>query len=470
MLDLVRTAVRRHAMLRQGDRVLVAVSGGPDSTALLHLLWRLQPEGDWDLGVFHLDHGLRGEESRQDALFVRDLAQALGLPLEQSTLAPGSLHAATRGSLQAEARQVRQRLLLQSARRGKWNCAALGHQRDDQVETVLMRFLRGAGPGGLAGMEPVSWLEELRLVRPLLEISRAEVLCYCRDQGLSYREDSTNNRTVYHRNRVRLELLPWLEANYNPNLRETMLRTSRICRDDNHYLHERAMEALQSATVKWSRQKVILQGPGMAAVPPALRRRALQEVLFYLLPDTQAPGYVHLVALEDLLAAGQTGAAIDLPGSVRAQKMYGELHVWIRETGAPSSRCGSWALPLPGRLISREWNLIIESKLVTAEALPEPSWDDWVLLPRHEVQEPLLLRKRRPGDRFRPRGLGGSKKVQDFLVDARIARDRRDEVPLLGDARGRLVGILGFRMDEMVDQEANPGSRVLVGWRALNSS
>ena len=273
MLERVKAYMQKHNMTQRGDRVIVSVSGGPDSVALLHLLWRLAPDLDLTLHVFHMDHALRGEESAADAAFVESLAARLGLPCTVVRLAPGELKHAG-GSLQARAREARHRELAALAGRIGASRVALGHNRDDQSETVLLRLLRGTGTRGLAGIRPVKVLGKLTLIRPLLETPRREIAAYCAKHELFPRLDASNLRGDYTRNRVRLELLPQLAAQYNPAIASALADLAEIAAAENDLLDELARAAL--ARCRAPGEGVALVGSLLLAEPLAIARRVVR--------------------------------------------------------------------------------------------------------------------------------------------------------------------------------------------------
>jgi tRNA(Ile)-lysidine synthase len=454
---------RVHAFLDQqvqpGGRLIVAVSGGPDSVALLHLVTTWARTKQVVAHVFHMDHGLRGEESAEDARFVRELAAKWNLPCTVVGLAPGELERMG-GSTQAAARTRRYEELLRLAHRIGAGSIATGHNQDDQAETVLMRFLRGAGSHGLAGIPPVAIREGVRIIRPLLTVSRREIEAYCNAHGLIFRTDSTNLGTDYLRNRLRHHLLPELAAQYNPAISRLLAQTADLMRAEDEWLDEQATAALarcrvedQSLTGAPSQsgegkeaphvEHLTLDAARLADEPLPLARRLVRLAARAL---GAGEGEISLATCERVLAltANRGGTQrVPLGPGLWVAAEYGRLRFY-REEGLGEGPVGEWPLPLGGRFTIPELGVTLEIRTGPA---PESSGQqlvaafDAALLPG-----PLSIRSRRPGDRLWPVGMVGSKKLQDILVDAKVPRRLRNRVPVL-TAGDEVLWVLPYRLD-----------------------
>ncbi|NLY90528.1 MAG: tRNA lysidine(34) synthetase TilS [Firmicutes bacterium] len=461
--EKVLATIRRYRMLAAGDQVLVAVSGGVDSMVLLTVLLKLPLR--LRLAVFHLNHGLR-PEAEAEAEMVQKYAAEHALPCYTERLAYDLHTGKGNQSLQVAAREVRYRLMAATADRLGIAKIALGHHADDQAETVLMRFLTGAGPEGLAGIPPV----RDRYVRPLLEVGRAEIIAYARQAIISWAEDASNQKPVYLRNRVRHGLLPYLEKEYQPGLRGRLRETAVICREWKEVLEKLVEEVLK----RWG----LLQPDGELApnredgyllpvapwqeLLPAIQRLLFRRLFFSLAPPASALEFNHSEAFLRLLT-GPAGKKINLPGGLIACKLGANL--WFGRT-APVDDGEDWMpLPLviPGMTVLPANRGVVESKWLGREELPS-TWGGVspfeFFLDADRLTFPLYLRPRRPGDRFDPLGLGGSKKVKDLLIDAKIPRPQRAAYPLLVDGEGRVLGVLGLRPAEQ-GKITNGSRRVL---------
>lgn len=316
--------IARYRMLTAGDRVLVGLSAGPDSSALAHALTLLAPRLKLDVEAAHVHHGIRGESADRDAEAARALAGRLGIPFVlHCTDAPG--YARAHGlSLESAARAVRLAALERIAQERRCRRVALGHTADDQAETVMMWVIRGTGPGGLAGIRPVRGV----FVRPLIDVWRRDVLAYCEAAGLEPVEDESNRSTRFLRNRIRLELLPYLESRFRPGVREALVRLARVALDEQAFMQARADEAWEQAAARSAPGSVELSVKALAALHPALARRVLVRAFEEVSGGHRGElGLVHVEALLDAVRRPRGGAVVQLPGGVWGRLVRGRLRL-----------------------------------------------------------------------------------------------------------------------------------------------
>jgi tRNA(Ile)-lysidine synthase len=442
LLDLARDTIQRHCMLERGQRVLIAVSGGPDSVALLDVLARLAPEFDLGLHVAHLNHMLR-PEAAAEAEFVRSLGQQFGLQVTIGSADVPALAANRKLSIEYAARNARRAFLLDAAEDTQADRIALGHHRDDQVETVLMRILRGTGVDGLAGMRPVA----RSFIRPLFDASRAQILAYVSERGLPFREDPSNRDPAFLRNRIRAELLPLIE-DVQPGARTAILRLSELAAQDARALNAQASKLLAKATVAREPHAITLRLASLSRAELPIERRVLREAIRLLLGDTMDIQQGHVEAALDLAACGRTGARLSLPRSVVVERGYGMLILRVGEP-EPTGPIGEFALTAPGRTEIAPLGVAITADVLPrSQALPvieEPP--NAAQLDRAVVPEPLLVRTWRRGDRFTPFGMTGTMKLHDFFVNEKIPRAERHRVPIV--AAGSVIAwVAGRRIDD----------------------
>jgi tRNA(Ile)-lysidine synthase len=408
----VLATCRRRRLLAPGDRVLAALSGGPDSSALVAALAALRHSGAIaEVRALHVDHGLR-PGSAADADACQALCDRLGVPLERARVAVGA------GNLQAEARRSRYRALRAVARRVGATRIATGHTRTDQAETVLLHLLRGSGARGLSGIPP----RRGTVVRPLVDRSRAEVLAFLRAEGLPWLEDPTNRSPRFLRNRVRSEVMPLL-GRMGPGLERALARAADLLRDDERALERRAREALPPEGARAEARR-------LRSEPLAVRRRAVRRLWRQARGRRAGLSAGHVEAVLGLLRRGRPGR-ITLPDGLEARCAYGVLEIQRRSTApAPPAELsvpGPGVYPVPGRALR-----------LAVEAAPGAAVD-W----------PLRLGPRRAGDRFRPRGGPGSKKLKAWLIDRKVPREARDGLLVLADRSGRVLWLpeLGARAE-----------------------
>ncbi len=413
-------------MLQPHDKVLVAVSGGIDSVVLMHTLFMLQKELEIHLLVCHLNHMFRGEESRADATWVSALAQNYQVPCYVQHIDVPAYQIQSGYSAQMAARKIRYHFYQQVLQATAANKLALGHHADDQAETVLMNVLKGAGLSGLKGIPPVRDY----IVRPLLESQRCEIHAYCQDMKLQYREDASNHKLVYMRNRVRMELIPCLQQ-YNPLVMQSLNRLSKIVRDEDEYLQEVMIATKNRLTVQEELGKIILSLEEWNAVPVAIQRRICREI------------FKDLSGAEKLLTYEQTektimflGNYLDVgkmswPNGILLWKRYGCVEFTVQNKQDIPEYC--YPINIPGRILIEETGCYIESSKVELAAVGEPKElpSTEVLLDFEVMQLPLFVRRRREGDLFWPLGLQQPMKLKKFLINRKIPQEQRDLLPLV---------------------------------------
>lgn len=436
VLAAVRRAIKRYRLVQPGERVVVAVSGGVDSVVLLHCLLRLREEWSLALHVAHFDHRLR-ESSRQDARFVEELAASWDVPVTtRSWEGKGR-----RGrSLQAEARSARYRFLEETATLGGATKVALAHHRDDQAETVLLHLLRGSGLRGLRGMLP---LREGRFIRPLLDVGREEIERYAKRHHLSFVEDPSNQNTRYLRNRIRWHLLPLLQREYNPAIARVLARMATSLAEDDDYLEGHAGEAF-GATAEHQGTRICMHLAALQGLAPPIRRRVLERALRSVAPGAHLTA-AHLRAVDSLTGPGEA-SVVTLPLGRKAWRSGKYLYLGVYEGELQSSV--HVELRVPGETIIHEWGMRLDASIISHSMADIPGPDpDRAYIDWKQVRPPLEVRSWKPGDRFRPLGLQGHKKLQDLFVDAKVPREERRRVPVVVDQRG-VLWVPGFRIDE----------------------
>jgi tRNA(Ile)-lysidine synthase len=444
LLESVLSTIRRLSMLKPGDKVLVAVSGGPDSVALLHALWSLRDELGITLHAAHLNHSFRGKESDQDAEYVARLAGNLRVPCTVEKIDVPEIQRTLRLSPEEAARLVRYEFLARVADEVGANRIAVGHTADDQVETVLLNILRGAGIDGLSGMPPVRG----RIIRPLIETRRSVVEEYVERHNLRPRIDATNLIATYARNRIRLELLPLLRREYNPEVDAAILRLSELATEDSAYLNMEAEETLARLKTSQNEQSLSLDVPGLLECRPAIRRRVIRSAVSELRGGLADIGFVHVEDLLRLLDGGKD-FRYELPGGIYVERAR-EILTFSSSKIAELPIIYCYELRVPGKTEVPEIGVIIEvdlSQTLIEPMRPPDSLE--VVLDRDSIVGKLRVRSWEPGDRIRPLGLGGSKKIQDIFVDRKIPRAARHRVPIIADDE-KIVWIAGLAMSESV--------------------
>ena len=451
VLDIVRRTIRRHDLAAPGTRLVLAVSGGGDSVALAYLLRELAAAGELSIaGVAHFNHQLREGASRDEA-FCESLAGALGWPFLAGREDVRARASDEGRSLEDAARTARHAFFERAREHFSADAVAVGHTRDDQAETFLLRLLRGAGPRGLSAMHPRNG----RIVRPLLDCRRGDLRAALAQRGIAYVEDETNADVSIPRNRVRAELLPLLEQRFNPSIVDALADQAGLARDDwNWMLGELATDNLQVTTDNPG----TLELAPLLAAPRALRRLALWRAM------TDAAGgrtvsIQHVEAVLELIESPGSRGSIDVPGHF--VERVGD-RVVLRSGRADDARAAGasnvfrYPLSIPGEVRLAGDGRIVSAELAAADAgaqalrarLSNRAAASTAVVAAQGWAAPLAVRNRRPGDRFQPFGLDGQKKLQDFLVDRKVARAERDRVPLVVDENDRILWVAGHEIDE----------------------
>jgi tRNA(Ile)-lysidine synthase len=436
----VSRMIARHRMIAPGEGVLAAVSGGPDSVCLLDVLHRLQGDLGARLTVAHFDHGLRPEADADETRFVKELAASCGLEVvvkrADPPLDPNS------PSLEEKARDLRYGFLQEVKAACGAHKVATGHTCNDQAETVLMRLLRGSGLEGLSGIRPV---RQDGVIRPLLALTRDEVIAYLDHRRLAYATDASNFEPAYLRNRIRLHLLPHLEA-YQPRIIEILARTAEIARGDNDWMDEQA------------RAWIVTQGevgPGgpilpvsaLAALPEPFGNRVIRTALRMTAGGLRRIGRVHIEAIRRMAGSPRPQARAILPGGLLVRRTYNRLIFSKGDLPPTDSYCVF--LEYPGIFYIETLGCALTMEETTPDQAPKDlHTDPWTAyIDADRVGFPLMLRNFRPGDRLIPLGMTGHKKVKDLFVDMKIPADLRTRIPILVQGT-RVVWVCGLRMDD----------------------
>jgi tRNA(Ile)-lysidine synthase len=450
-----QTTIGRYDMIRKGERIVVAVSGGPDSTALLALLCDLAPEMDLDLHVAHLDHAWRGRASEKDAEFVRRMAIRRELPVTVGRISPAtsSKRVGRQSSREARARVLRIRFLTEIAHQIGAQRIALGHTRDDQAESLLLRLIRGSGARGLAGIYPV--VDGL-LIRPLIEVRHRDILVYLKAKRLRYHIDATNRDIALTRNRVRRQLLPLLERQFNPAIVDVLAQTADLLRDEDGHLDGVAREEYGRIELERG-TAVALDVDALKALPPAIRRRVLRLALTSARGDLRRITLRHVERSLELLDTRDGRGAVSLPDGCLIRREGPVLRVFRRAPGErtadgrfPGAAIGPALCPVPGEVPLAGLGLRLRARVVARDRLSvdlKSGGRDRAYLDADLMPGPLLIRGRRPGDRFVPMGGPGTRKVKSFLIDRKVNVDDRERIPLVlsGD---RIAWVVGYAIDE----------------------
>ena len=441
--------IRQNQLLPPNGKLVVAVSGGADSVCLLHILVGLKEELKLGLHLAHLNHQLRGSASEADAEYVSGLARKLSIPATIERRDVKGYQKQKRLSLEEAAREVRYRFLTEVAGATGAGRVAVGHTRDDHIETILMHLIRGAGTRGMRGLQPYTeWPSKtggLMVIRPLLEVSHDETEGYCRRHRLAPRLDASNLSLSPLRNRIRQQLLPLLQS-YNPGIAEALLRMGRIAGDDIDFL-DKETARLWNKIARQEGEVITLDRPKFDRLPSTLKRYLLRAAAEKLLGSAKD---IEMRHIEEMMAAlgKPAGKRLSLPGDLSFATGYDQYQLTTDMTGlSPLPRLeDETQMNIPGQTRLPGWR--IEAAIIEPPEMVER--DDFTAhLDLAKTGDKLTVRSRKRGDRFQPLGLAQPKKLGEFMIDAKIPQSWRKNIPIVCSPE-QIVWVVGWRPDDRV--------------------
>jgi len=450
----VKQAIAEHSLFQFGDRVLVAVSGGADSVALIHLLETLAPLFAFRLAIAHLNHCLRKKESDRDAEFVLSLAQSLNLPVYLEKIDVHQYKRQHKLSLEEAARKVRYRFFNQVAEEKGFNKIALGHNYDDNAELVLMFLLRGSGPLGLSGIPPV---RDDKIVRPLINVRRSEIRDYLAEKKLEYVSDTSNTDLKHQRNKLRHDLIPNILTSYNPRISEILNRLAVIMHAEDEWLDALVEPIFQQHLIHRENLGIQLSLEGFKRLPRAAQRRLIRRAILTVKGDLRRITYTHVDAVIRLATTGPTTGSLDLPDRIMLRRNHGVLSIskaqdhWrSRDNGSSNRICPSYeyVLDAPGEIRIQETGDTLRLAEIGIDEIPDfrQTGQRLAFFDINKVRFPLTVRNFRPGDRFSPLGMTGTQKLKKFFINNKISREQRVKCPLVV-SNHRIIWVAGHRID-----------------------
>lgn len=447
ILQKFEQTIQRFNMLQKRDKVIVACSGGPDSVALLHLLNQIKENYDLKLIVAHINHKLRGQESDEDERFVKRLAQELKLNFHTRSFDVAKIARRKKLSIEEAAREVRYQYLDKLAQRLKASKIALGHNADDQAETVLMRLIRGTGALGLTGMSIVRG----KIIRPLLQIKREEIEEFLKEQNLDFRIDSSNLRQDYLRNRIRLKLLPHLKRNYNPKIIDILNRTASILSAQEDYLEKKILKEF-GRVAKSQKEKISLDLDKLFSYDIFLQREILRLAIDQLEGGVFKTGFSQIERILSLAQQRKAGRRVFLSQNILAEVSASRLNLYkVKKTEKDQP------IDFPGIAVLERFGIRLDSEIIKKGNLKEKPYSkdemtaflDW-----DKLKPPFVLRNPWTGDRFNPLGMKGTKSLKDFLTDLKVPRYEKEKALVL-TSKNRIVWVLGYRIADQFKVQKN---------------
>lgn len=448
------------SLIKEGDRILLAVSGGPDSLTMLDLFHRLSAQRSLSILVFHLNHGFR-QSADCDQKFVKKFCQKIGVNvIIKKSDVPA---AAKEGGLTPEEAGRRERLkyMKQIIQKRNFDKAALAHNRDDLVETVLFNLFRGTGLRGLKGISSQSEIRGLKIIHPLLFCWREEIEKYCSFRELQPVMDPTNRESDYSRNKIRNRVIPYLEKEINPGLKKVVFNTAEIMEDIDNYLYQKQREVKDRVIAEERTDRVILDLNQLKSLHPVIRYRIIRDSIEKVKGASGDVYYEHYSAVDDLIFNLPTGKKLDLKGNIEVKKQYDSLII-VKESASVYNEKYSFKLNIPGETeVPGDKKIAVKFfKGQDPTRMPDFGSSNICYCDFHTLSLPLVVRNRRRGDRIQLLGMEGRKKIKDFFIDHKIPVPERDLIPLIVDNEGEIIWIAGWRMNERC--KVKPDSKTII--------
>ncbi len=461
MEEKVLKTIREYNLISNNENIVVGVSGGKDSMALLYMLLYAKKHIDFNVIVAHVNHGVRGEEALHDQIFVKEKAKELGLTFYSTDVDMISYSNEHKISPEEAGRELRYeffRSILESLKGGK---IALAHNMNDQAETLMMRIIRGTGIDGLNGMDFIND----DIIRPLLNITRKEIEEYIEYKAIESVLDKTNLMPIYTRNRIRLELIPYIEESFNPNFITALWRLSQTSRDDSNFLKRYTDNKYDDILIDENKERIVLSLDKFRELDKSIQNRIIIYAIIRIIGIFQGINEEHISNVVNLFNLGKTGKIVELPDGILAKVDYNNLIIeryraniikpFIHELKIGYNQFDALGCGFIIKKIAIE-DIDYESKLSNIKYFD-----------CDKIKGSLFLRNRKDGDRFIPIGMQGSKKIKDFFIDLKIPRDKRDLVPLVVD-KENIIWVVGYRISELYKLTQKTRNILMIEYILLN--
>ena len=446
MLDKVINYIKENKIIQQDDRILVALSGGPDSVCLLHMLYRIKDKFNLKLGAIHINHMLRGEEADKDENYIIDLCEQMGIKHYVKRINIEYIAKETNVSLETAGRNERYKAFEEIKIKDKYNKIAVAHNANDQAETILMRIMRGTGLEGLTGIKPQ---REGGIIRPILCLNRQEIEDYCEYNGLNPRIDASNYDRHYNRNRVRLDILPYMRDNFNKDIIDTLNRMTLLLQKDNEFIEEYSKKCYNMYCKKHNNKLEILKElfeKEMESIITRVVIIAFKEIS----KSYQNFEMKHIYEIVNL-ASRETGKKINLTNNIICENLYGNI-VLSKNDNKYYNSCVKTEIKLDKDNIIENIefnNYIINFEVIENKKKEKFTKNNLIKLFNYDkIEKEILIRYRKDGDKIIPLGMSGSKKVKDIFINSKVPREERDNTPILC-FDDKISWIVGYKTSQL---------------------
>lgn len=448
IFEKVLGTINKYNLIEDGDKIVLGLSGGPDSVCLLHILYRLKEKMNIEVYAAHLNHQIRGLEAQKDALYISQICEDLGITSFVKAINVPEYCKEQGVSLEEGARTLRYEMFEEIKQKTKSNKIAIGHNRNDQAETVLMRIMRGTGLQGLRGIE---YIRDNKIIRPILDIERSEIEAYCEKYELNPRIDKTNLESIYTRNKIRLELIPYMKDNFNPNVIESIVRMTNSLKSDSDYIDLEAEKSFKEvSTLKEDSVEISL--PKYSNLHNAIKVRILRSAIKHIIGDTNFVDQKHIEDIIELECESKLNKMLNLPRGIFAYRRKNIIILTTKEIVSEEiDFC--YNIPSNGFIKIKELNLVLETQKMSIDRYKSIKLDKTSKgFDFDKIKGGIVVRSRKQGDKIKL--AGGSKKVKDLFIDLKIPREDRCKVPVITDDEGILcVGDYKTSENYKIDSE-----------------
>ena len=443
IINSVRQTIKRENLIEKNDKILIALSGGPDSICLLDIMIKLKDEYNLTLYAAHLNHRIRGIDAQEDSLFCQKICKKNNVTFFVKNIDIPELAVQQSRGVEEVARDVRYDMFFDIKNKLGINKIAVAHNLDDQAETMLMKMFRGSGIQGLRGID---YKRKDGIIRPLLDIYKSQINEYCDVNNLNPRIDKTNFESDYSRNKVRLDLIPYIENNYCENIKQILSRTANVIRDDYNYIEKVSKEHYELLVKNKSADEIILDLPLLKNTDTAIQKRVIRLAILDIMGNLNNIENVHIVDSLSLLEKSD-GKIINLPKNLKAY-IKNEDYIITTKNQENEEITYECKIEINGKTVVNEIGLTVTTSVLPAKdslALPVSKYIK--VFDYDKIVGSLYVRSRKIGDKLSPIGLTGTKKIKDILINKKIPADTKYMFPIISDDE-QILWLLGYRISE----------------------
>lgn len=461
IFDKVLSTINKHNLIQKGDKIVLGLSGGPDSVCLLHVLNRLKKDFNIEIYAAHLNHQIRGIEAQKDALYVSKLCEDMGIIFFVKSINVPKYCENEGLSLEEGARKLRYEMFYEIKDKIKANKIAIGHNLNDQAETVMMRIMRGTGLKGLKGID---YIRDNCIIRPILDVERNEIEEYCEAYNLNPRIDKTNLENIYTRNKIRLDLLPYMKDNFNSNVIESIVRMSNSLKSDNDYIEKEAEAKFREVSNIKEKGFVEINLDDFVCLHDAIKVRVLRNSIKHILGDTNFVDQRHIEDIMSLEDNSKVNKMLTLPRNIFVYRKKDSI-ILTNEEIVNEEIEFYYNVPSNGFIKIKELKQIIETQVMSIDSYKSMKLDNSSKgFDFNKVKGGIVIRSRRQGDKIKL--AMGSKKVKDLFIDLKIPREERCKIPIITDSEG-IICVGDYKISENYKIDENTKEVLKINFNKL---